>query len=119
MVCEIMTEPFGIKHPPTLLSAARLLQAILRTCWPRIPHYFNDVVRALMLCWLNVEEEREEGSISGNDAVDLQAKLVKVANMLAAVMEAAGADMDERVSPLVNKEPQLGKLFKPASSLAT
>ena len=117
MVCEIMTEPFGTKHPPTLLSAAKLLQTILRTCWPRVPHYCNDVVRALMLCWLNVEEEREEGTFPGNGAADLQAELKRAADMLAAVMEAAGADMDERVSPLIKAGPQLGKLFTRADDL--
>ncbi|EMR63764.1 putative trna nucleotidyltransferase protein [Eutypa lata UCREL1] len=117
MVTEIMTEPFGTQYPPGLSSAIRLLQAILRTCWPRIPHYCNEIIKALMVCWLNVEEE-EEGLFpsGGPDAAQLQGEMTKTAGMLAAVMKAADLDMDERVSPLIKTEPQLGKLFKLANS---
>ena len=112
-----MTEPFGTQYPPGLSSAIGLLQAILRTCWPRIPHYCNEIIKALMVCWLNVEEE-EEGLFpsGGPDAAQLQGEMTKTADMLAVVMKAADLDMDERVSPLIKTEPQLGKLFKLANS---
>ena len=117
MVCAILAEPFGTKHPPMLYSAIALLQAILRTCWPRMPHYCNDVVQGLMLCWLNVEEEDSfPADGNGLGSAELQAELVKAANMLAAVMEAVGDDMDERVSFLIKAEPELAQLFRPAKS---
>ncbi|KAL7629695.1 hypothetical protein AAE478_001218 [Parahypoxylon ruwenzoriense] len=111
MVSEIMSDPFGPKHPPAIVSATKLLQAILRTCWPRIPHYCNEIIKALMLCWLNVEDEEsfaEDSSIKSS----LQAGLTQTADMLAAVMHAARDDINGRVGPLIEKEPQLGQLFR-------
>ncbi len=106
-------DPFGTKYPPTLLSAVRLLQAILCSCWPRIPHYCNDIIRALMICWLNIEEE-DSWPDDGPGSVGMETELTRAADMLAAVVTAANIDMDERVSPLVKTEPRLRKLFKTA-----
>ena len=113
MTCAILAEPFGTTHPPMLQSATAVLQALLRTCWPRVPHYCNDIVRGLMLCWLNVEEEEEADSFP---AAELKAELVKAADMLAAVMQAADDDIDKRVATLVKAEPGLLELFRPAKS---
>ncbi|RYP02589.1 hypothetical protein DL764_005715 [Monosporascus ibericus] len=108
---EIMTDPFGTQHPPSLLSAIRLLQAIMSTCWPRIPHYCNEIIKALMLCWLNIDEE--DAFPDGNlGPASLKSELTKAADMLSAVMQGAKMDIEERVAPLVEKEPQLGELFK-------
>lgn len=114
MVSEIMTSPFGTKHPPTLRSATNLLQAVLRTCWPRIPHYRNDIVKMLMLCWLNIEDE-ESLSPDSPTAKELISGLANAADMLYAVTKAAHVDLSECVNPLVEKEPQLTNLFKSIS----
>ncbi|KAI0889580.1 uncharacterized protein GGS22DRAFT_182924 [Annulohypoxylon maeteangense] len=111
MVSEIMTDPFGTKHPPTLASATQLLQTILRNCWPRIPHYCNEVVKILMLCWLNIEDEDSFSSTSPI-ANDLKVELTKTADILSAVMKASKVDFHERVGVLIEKEPQLSKLFR-------
>ncbi|RYP89249.1 hypothetical protein DL770_004468 [Monosporascus sp. CRB-9-2] len=111
MVSEIMTDPFGTQHPPSLLSAIRLLQAMMSTCWPRVPHYCNEIIKALMLCWLNIEEEDAfpDGDLG---RASLKSELTKAADMLSAVMQAANMDMEERIAPLVEKESQLRELFK-------
>lgn len=111
MVSEVMTDPFGTKHPPTLTSATQLLQAILRNCWPRVPHYCNEIAKILMLCWLNIEDEDSfpDGSPVAND---LKAGLTQTADMLAAVMKASQVDLQDRVGVLIEKEPQLRNLFK-------
>ncbi|KAI1135035.1 hypothetical protein F5Y05DRAFT_190239 [Hypoxylon sp. FL0543] len=115
MVTEIMTDPFSTKHPPTLISAMKLLQAILRTSWPRIPFYCNEIIKILMLCWLDVEDE-ESFSDDSLIASELKAGLAKAADMLSAIMKAAKVDLRERVGPLIEKEPQLSKLFRDANS---
>ncbi|XDG09944.1 hypothetical protein ABKA04_009559 [Annulohypoxylon sp. FPYF3050] len=111
MVSEVMTDPFGTKHPPTLTSAIQLLQAILRNCWPRIPHYCNEIVKTLMLCWLNIEDE-DSFPDSSPVANDLKAGLTQTADMLSAVMKASQGDLQDRVGVLIEKEPQLRNLFK-------
>ncbi|KAI0134985.1 hypothetical protein F4814DRAFT_6008 [Daldinia grandis] len=110
MLSEVMTDPFGTKHPPALTSATDLLQTILRSCWPRIPHYCNDIIKILMLCWLNIEDEE---SFPPNSPVanELKSDLTQTANMLSAIMKVAQTDFKERVNPLIEKEPQLSKLF--------
>ncbi|KAI1499362.1 hypothetical protein F5X99DRAFT_419961 [Biscogniauxia marginata] len=110
MVSEILTDPFGTKHPPSLLSATKLLQAILCSCWPRVPRYFNEIVKMLMLCWLNVEDE-DAFPDGGPSRTQLKDELTRTSQMLSAIMKAAESDMSERVSPLIEKEPQLRNLF--------
>ncbi|KAI0854093.1 hypothetical protein F5Y00DRAFT_876 [Daldinia vernicosa] len=110
MLSEVMIDPFGTKHPPTLSSATNLLQAILRNCWPRIQHYCNEVIKMIMLCWLNIEDEE---SLPPNSPIanDLKSRLTQTANMLSAIMKAAQIDFRQRVDPLIEKEPQLKELF--------
>ncbi|KAI0397811.1 hypothetical protein F5Y17DRAFT_454696 [Xylariaceae sp. FL0594] len=110
LVTEVLTDPFGTKYPPTLLSAIRLLQEVLQACWPRMPHYCNEVLRCTMLCWLNIEDDDALQSDQLAKA-QLKQQLVKTMEMLTAVMNASSLDMLDRVSPLVTKEPQLQPLF--------
>ncbi|KAK6953908.1 hypothetical protein Daesc_003870 [Daldinia eschscholtzii] len=110
MLSEIMTDPFGTKHPPTLVSGTKLLQTILLNCWPRIPYYCNEIVKMLMLCWLNIEDE-ESFARGSPTAHELKSKLSQTATMLSAIMKAANVNFRERVDPLVEREPRLGKLF--------
>ncbi|KAI1763161.1 hypothetical protein GGR53DRAFT_521153 [Hypoxylon sp. FL1150] len=114
MASEILTDPFGTKHPPTLLSAVQLLQAMLRKCWPRIPHYCNEILKALTLSWLNI---KDEDSFHSDDLTvsELKSELVKSADMLSAIMKATRSDLSERVNPLIEKEPELSKLFRAAN----
>ncbi|KAI5861634.1 hypothetical protein GGS23DRAFT_598410 [Durotheca rogersii] len=108
MISTILSDPFGPQHPPSLLTAARLLRAVLRACWPRVPRYCNDIVKALALCWLNLEDQQDP--IASRS--DIEIELAAAANMLQAVMKAvARDDMDARVTPLIETEPRLGKLF--------
>ncbi|KAI1801820.1 hypothetical protein F4811DRAFT_435080 [Daldinia bambusicola] len=113
LLSEIMTDPFGTKHPPTLVSSTKLLQAVLQNCWPRIPHYCDEIVKMLMLSWLNVDDE-ESLARDGAAADELRPGLAQTATMLSAVMNAANVDLEERVGPLVEKDPRLGKLFHSA-----
>ncbi|KAI1299152.1 hypothetical protein F5Y03DRAFT_397773 [Xylaria venustula] len=110
MVSEILLDPFGTNYPPVLLSATRLLQAILQTCWPRIPNYCNEIIKIVMLCWLNIEDEDSSPS---NKLIktEIQQQLIRTVEMLSAIMTAAKLDMSDRVSLLVAKDPQLRSLF--------
>ncbi|KAI1098162.1 hypothetical protein F4804DRAFT_136679 [Jackrogersella minutella] len=115
MACEIMTDPFGPKDLGGLASATILLQSILRNCWPRIPHYCDEVIKILMLCWLNIEDE-EWSSDDMTSVNGLKGLLTESADMLSAIMKAAQLDFNERVGPLIKIEPQLSKLFRERNS---
>ncbi|KAI0523710.1 hypothetical protein F5B22DRAFT_410913 [Xylaria bambusicola] len=110
MISEILVDPFGTKYPPMLLSATHLLHAVLQTCWPRIPHYCNEIIRIVMLAWLNIEDE-DAFPADVQIKAELKQQLIKTVEMLSAIMAAAKLDMSDRVCPLVAKEPQLRSLF--------
>ncbi|GAW21640.1 hypothetical protein ANO14919_111630 [Xylariales sp. No.14919] len=110
MISEILMDPFGTKYPPILLSATHLLQAVLQTCWPRMPHYCNEIIKIAMLCWLNIEDE-EPFPPNKPTKAELKLQLTKAIEMLSAIMAAAKQDMSERVCPLIAKDPQLRGLF--------
>ncbi|KAI1818344.1 hypothetical protein GGS20DRAFT_581455 [Poronia punctata] len=110
LVTEILTDPFGTKYPQALLSATLLLQEVLQTCWPRAQHYCNVVIRCIMICWLNIEDD---DSLTTDKRTEAQLKqhLARVAETLFAIMAAAKLDISDRLSPLVGKEPRLRSLF--------
>ncbi|KAI1369391.1 hypothetical protein F5Y08DRAFT_352101 [Xylaria arbuscula] len=110
MISEILVDPFGTKYPPILLSATRLLHAVLQTCWPRMPHYCNEIIKIVMLAWMNIGDEDSFPS-DGQIKPELEKQLIKTVEMLSAIMTAAKLDISDRVSPLVAKEPQLRPLF--------
>ncbi|KAJ8123869.1 hypothetical protein O1611_g9493 [Lasiodiplodia mahajangana] len=110
MISEILFDPFGTKHPPTLLSATLLLQAVLQTCWPRVPTYCNQVIKMAMIAWLNIEDD--DDFPSGNPTkTELKRQLIRTVEILSAITGAAKLDMSDRVRPLVTKDPQLRPLF--------
>lgn len=111
MISEILIDPFGTKHPPALLSAMRLLQAVLRSCWPRVPHYCNEIIKIAMVSWLNIEDDEDSFPSSKPTKIELKQELTKTVEMLSAIMVAAKLDLSDRVCPLVAKDPQLRPLF--------
>lgn len=110
MISEILVDPFGTKYPPILLSATHLLHAVLQACWPRIPHHCNEIIKIVMLAWLNIEDE-DSFPADGHTKTELEQQLIKTVKMLSAIMTAAKLDISDRVSPLIAKEPQLRSLF--------
>ncbi|TGJ82572.1 hypothetical protein E0Z10_g6190 [Xylaria hypoxylon] len=110
MISEVLVDPFGTQYPPILLSATRLLQAVLQTCWPRIPHYCNEIIKIAMLSWLNIEDEDSFPPHKPTKA-ELKQQLTRTVEILSAVMAAAKLDMSDRVHPLVAQDPQLRSLF--------
>ncbi|KAI0114033.1 hypothetical protein GGR51DRAFT_475584 [Nemania sp. FL0031] len=110
MISEILVDPFGTKHPPTLLSATRLLQAVLKMCWPRVPHYCNEIIKMAMVAWLNIDED-DDFPPGTPTKTELKHQLTRTVEILSAITEAVKLDMSDRVRPLVAKDPQLRPLF--------
>ncbi|KAI2638132.1 hypothetical protein GGS21DRAFT_488835 [Xylaria nigripes] len=111
MVSEILADPFGTKYPPALLSATQLLQAILQTCWPRVPHYCNEIIKMTMLCWLNIEDEDDFPTNGKPTKAEIKLQLTRTIEILSAIMTAAKLDISEQVDLLVAKNQQLRPLF--------
>lgn len=116
MVSEILMDPFGTQHLPTLRAATRLLQTIMRSCWPRVPNYCNDILKMLTICWLHTEDDEDSHSPSAGK-LELREQLTRAATMLCAIMGASdtGTSFRDLVAPLVQKEPSLkGLLLVPS-----
>ncbi|KAI1108327.1 hypothetical protein F5Y14DRAFT_445539 [Nemania sp. NC0429] len=111
MISEILVDPFGTKYPPALLSAIRLLRAVLQSCWPRVPHYCNEIIKIAMVSWLNIEDDEEPFPPNNPTKSELKQELTSIIEMLSAITVAAKIDLSDRVCPLVAKDPQLRPLF--------
>lgn len=110
LVSTIISDPFAPTHPSSLIAALDTLCAIQATCWPRISHYANDIIKMLMLCWLSLEEAGEEEKEAGETrttakprpsasagtktkgrTVEAREKLIHNARMLDAILQADAA----------------------------
>ncbi|EFX03905.1 hypothetical protein CMQ_833 [Grosmannia clavigera kw1407] len=110
LCAAILTDPFAVRHPPVLVAATATLQATLASCWPRLADspWPLEVVRMLMLCWLNVAEADD----NDDRYTQLRADLVRAADTQLTILRAAQADVGRVVGPLTVKEPQLAELFR-------
>jgi hypothetical protein len=112
MLSTIISDPFATSQPSLVLAALATLQTTMTICWPRLgqEHWRNEILRALVLCWLHFHEEGEDGSD------DVEQKLIKAAKTLGAIAQSitsnnADAEPSNPIAPLVAKEPSLRRLF--------
>ena len=88
-----------------ILAALRATQSIVVNCWPRITMYRGDILRGLVKCWCNVEEDEPEGSDT------IKAAIKDTSRLLTAALEnptVARADHNN----LINGNERLSELFK-------
>lgn len=117
MHSEIMTNPFAALAPSTLLAAIASLQATMANCWPRLstPAYQSELIKALVVCFLTIQDDQDK---LGTNFSAVEAELIKTAAMLSAIMKSDGGEwegqdsLQEKVAPLIAKEPLLQKLFQ-------
>jgi hypothetical protein len=115
MHSEILSNPFAALAPATLSAAIKSLQAVITNCWPRLttPAYQDELVKALVVCYLTVHDERDQ---LGEHFAALDAGLVKTASMLTAAARGPGGedmqDLGDKAALLISKEPLLAGLFK-------
>src|SRR3569833_3397180 len=106
MFSTIMTDPFAMKYPQTLVSTIKALQATMTSCWPRIGNtpWQEEITKVLVVSKHNEQEDDKKSK-------DVDAELVHAASILSAIMTAAEVDISTRIGPLVEKEPRLKVLF--------
>lgn len=117
MHSEIMTNPFAALVPSSLLAAVKSLQATIANCWPRLstPAYQSELIKALVICFLTIQDDQDK---LGTQFSAVEAELIKAAAMLSAVAKTDGGErevenaLQDKVVPLIVKEPLLQKLFK-------
>ncbi|KAK0714934.1 hypothetical protein B0H67DRAFT_229057 [Lasiosphaeris hirsuta] len=114
MISATLTDPFAPAAPAILRSAIKALQAVLAACWPRIPGspWQDEIINALTLCWCNIHDDDTAVFVPVRPAFEQE--LILSAKALAAVLEIEGVDLAVTVTPLVAKQPSLGRLFASA-----
>lgn len=110
MHCEVLTEPFATASPKLLELVCTSLVAILSTCWPRLdqPTYQDELVKALVLCFLNVHDNLA----TNGDLKRIRSKLLILGRMLYTIgKNSHGTRLADQVAPLIAKESLLRELF--------
>ncbi|KAF5546378.1 CCA tRNA nucleotidyltransferase mitochondrial [Fusarium phyllophilum] len=114
MVSLVMTDPFAVSYPPTLIAATQTMSAIITNSWPRIreTEHMENVIRILSLCWLNVSEEIEhEASRTSADINTLSQELAHTAQILQALWRHDASKRPAELSEALKQEPRLSTLF--------
>ncbi|KAG5773603.1 hypothetical protein H9Q72_000645 [Fusarium xylarioides] len=114
MVSLVMTDPFAVSYPPTLIAATQTMSAIITNSWPRIreTEHMENVIRILSLCWLNVSEEIEhEASRTSADINTLSQELAHTAQILQALWGHDASKRPAKLSEALKQEPRLSTLF--------
>lgn len=100
MLSEVLGDPFGYAHPPTLIAALKVLQSCIVNGAPRIGFHRAEVLKGVCLCWVKLEEEEEEegngdGGLDGGVG-DVREEARKTVGMLEDTMVAQGDEWDVR-----------------------
>ncbi|KAF4442150.1 CCA tRNA nucleotidyltransferase mitochondrial [Fusarium acutatum] len=114
MVSLVMTDPFAVSYPPTLIAATQTMSAIITNSWPRIreTEHMENVARILSLCWLNVSEAIEhEASRTSADINTLSQELAHTARILQALWDHDASKRPAKLGEALKQEPRLSTLF--------
>ncbi|KAF4502629.1 CCA tRNA nucleotidyltransferase, mitochondrial [Fusarium agapanthi] len=114
MVSLVMTDPFAVSYPPTLIAATQTMSAVITNSWPRIreTEHMENVARILSLCWLNVSEEIEHGaSWTSADINTLLRELAHAARILQALWDHDASNCPAKLTEALKQEPRLSNLF--------
>ena len=108
MLATLLTDPFAMSYPPTLIAAISALQAVITCCWPRIPNtpWQIEILRMLIICWCNAIETDDTKVVKS-----VSAELINTAKMLCAAMTAGNVDVASVLQPVLEKEPDIHALF--------
>lgn len=112
----ILMDPFAPANPPTLIQAIKTLQIVILNCWVVITtdRHRHELIKALIVAWLNVNEEIQNGSSAQKDV--LQAAKQELAKTGPLFIAAATTEPDvvkNEVAQLVAAQPELSGLFGP------
>ncbi|KAM0717596.1 hypothetical protein Q7P37_007448 [Cladosporium fusiforme] len=91
MLAESLTQAAKTKQSDLLLASLRALQAVILNGWPRMPEYRVEMLKALTVSWLILQEA------AGNQPglKDVEAAMVETVRVLAAALGKDGGFVEE------------------------
>ena len=110
LLSDVLAAPFGTAYPPLLIAAAKALQAIILTCWPRMAAYRGEILRGLVICWCRIAED-------GSDILQSVMAAIKETVNLLTVATVSTVDIRADYQHLVSSDSRLADLF-PATNQA-
>lgn len=86
LISNILSEPLGPVYPSLLAEAAKTIQVIITSAWPRILYHKGEILNGVCVCWIRLCEDtaREE------EFRELKGKLKDIVHLLKAVVDAEG-----------------------------
>ncbi|KAL9124286.1 MAG: hypothetical protein Q9217_006372 [Psora testacea] len=63
ILSAIMANPFGTAYPPLLAISVKALQNIITTVWPRVEYHRGEILKALTVCWLRIEDDGNDSTV--------------------------------------------------------
>ena len=105
MLTDILTNPFGTAHAPSLLSAAKAMQSVILNGWPRMPTHRGEVLKALTLCWLQIHDTTDEALAQVRDELRTTVAMLRIAVK-------ADCDIDTDFAALIEADDRLEPLFR-------
>ncbi|KAI9821707.1 MAG: CCA tRNA nucleotidyltransferase, mitochondrial [Pycnora praestabilis] len=107
MLSDILAAPFGTTYTPLLIAAARTLQTIILTDWPRIANHRGEILRGLTICWCKLEEED-----SPLDELETVKFVIKDAARILKAAVADEVDIDADFQALMTADKRLEHLLQ-------
>lgn len=116
MLSVAMTDPFAMANPPAVFAAAKALNVLIVTCWPRFLESPNaeQVIRTTSLCWLSLRGEDKATGPPHDDTTAISRELMQAAKMLQSIWSQHGIPPPEKLAEVLKQEPYLVLLFTPA-----
>lgn len=106
MLSESLTQAAKTKQSNLLLASLQALQAVIFNAWPRMPEYRVEVMRALTVSWLILDE----GARDGSDVEAVKAAMVETVEVFAAALGKKQEFLDE-CGQLIEADQRLSGLL--------
>lgn len=108
-VCSvILTDPFALMYPPLQIASLMVLEQSLVCGWPRIQRYKADILKPLIICWLDLEGS----GISAIQEEEIREQMRSIFRVLSAVPEWGSAGI-EVVRGILRGNLEIQELLKP------
>ena len=112
IVLAYLTDPFATMYLPLILAILRLLRQAIVTLWPRIEYYEGDVLKAVTVCWIRLEDDGRQTE----DSELIRQESRTIVRLLAGTTNPkAGENVGYRT--LAQSHPRLAGLFQSMPAL--
>ena len=103
-----LVHPFSLTYPPLTHESVKGVQQLISIAWPRILYYRGEVLRALTMSWLSIQEDGRDSSELKEIRNTIEASL----KMLSAIL-GKGVDVSAEYQMLIDSDSRLQKLLLP------